>query len=126
MKSRNIHTRDFCIRAIWIVTLAYSFFVYSFPAGAAGPSFLADRHKSAGIDCEACHKENPPAKLVPMPVCLGCHGGDYTKLAEQTNKVAPNPHDSHLGKAPCELCHHAHKPSEYYCVNCHILDSKVP
>ena len=112
--------------AIGVVFFVGHFFVYPSFARAAGPSSLADRHKKGGIECEACHKEKPPAKLVPMPVCLGCHGGEYEKLAEQTQKVAPNPHDSHLGKAPCELCHHAHKPSEYYCANCHMLDSKVP
>ena len=126
MKSVNGHMRGCSIWAIGVVILACLFSVYSFYAWAAEPSFLADRHKSGGIVCEACHPENPPAKLVPMPVCLGCHGGDYEKLAEQTKKVAPSPHDSHLGKAPCEFCHHAHKPSEYYCANCHMLDSKVP
>jgi len=126
MKSWIVYINGFSILGIWVVMFVGFFYVYSFLAYAAEPSLLADRHKSAGIDCEACHKENPPAKLVPMQVCLGCHGGDYAKLAEQTKKVAPNPHDSHLGEAPCELCHHAHKPSEYYCANCHILDSKVP
>jgi hypothetical protein len=111
---------------IWILTFAYLFGGYSILAMAAESSFLADKHKNAGVDCESCHKENPPSKSVPMQICLDCHGGDYGKLAEQTRKVAPNPHDSHLGKAPCEFCHHAHKLSEYYCANCHILDSKVP
>ncbi len=98
----------------------------SFVISAAAPLLLADKHKKAGLDCESCHKENPPGKSVPAEICLGCHGGDYAKLAEQTKKVAPNPHDSHLGNAKCELCHHGHKPSEYYCATCHILDSKVP
>jgi hypothetical protein len=126
MKSGIVYIIECSILIIWVVTLTCFFYVYSSFAGAAEPSFLADRHKNAGIDCEACHKENHPAKLVPMQVCLGCHGGDYAKLAEQTEKVAPNPHDSHLGEAQCEFCHHAHRPSEYYCANCHMLDSKVP
>jgi len=114
------------ISFIWILTFAYLLGGYSILAMAAESSFLAGKHKNAGVDCESCHKENPPSKPVPMPICLECHGGDYEKLAEQTTKVAPNPHDSHLGKAQCEFCHHAHKPSEYYCAKCHILDSKVP
>ncbi len=126
MKSRIVHVKDFSIWVIWVAMFACFFYDYSFFASAAQPSFLADRHKNTGIDCEPCHKENPPGKLVPMQVCFGCHGGDYAKLAEQTKKVAPNPHDSHLGNAPCEFCHHAHRPSEYYCANCHMLDSKVP
>ena len=126
MKSKVVHIRGFSILAIGAVILAWFLFIYSFFAWAAEPSFLADRHKNAGIDCEACHKENPPSKLVPMQVCLGCHGGDYAKLAEQTKTIALNPHDSHLGEAPCKFCHHAHEPSVYYCASCHILDSKVP
>jgi len=126
MKSTIFHIKYFSTLVIWVVTSACFSQAYSSLASAAEPSFLADRHKKGGIDCEACHQENPPGKLVPMKVCLGCHGGDYAKLAEQTKKVGPNPHDSHLGDAACEFCHHAHRPSEYYCANCHMLDSKVP
>ena len=118
-----------------IITISFSFlltlmFACLFGAHsillAAESSNLGDKHKNAGVGCESCHKENPPSKLVPMQICLECHGGDYGKLAEQATKVTPNPHDSHLGKAQCEFCHHAHKSSEYYCAKCHILDSKVP
>jgi fumarate reductase flavoprotein subunit len=114
------------ISFIWVLTFVCLFGVHSNLALAAESSNLGDKHKNAGVDCKSCHKEAPPSYLVPMQICLECHGGDYEKLAEQTTKVAPNPHDSHLGKAPCEFCHHAHKPSEYYCAKCHILDSKVP
>jgi len=126
MKSGIFNITDFSTLVIWIVMFACLIHVYSSFVCAIESAFLADKHKNAGIDCESCHKESPPSKPVPMQVCLGCHGGDYAKLAEQTKKVAPNPHDSHLGNAPCEFCHHAHKPSEYYCATCHILDSKVP
>ena len=117
---------NFSTLFICIVMFACPFILYPSLTRAAGPSFLADKHKNAGIECGTCHKENPPGKSVPMQICLECHGGDYAKLAEQTKKVAPNPHDSHLGNAECEFCHHAHRPSEYYCSKCHILDSKVP
>lgn len=126
MKNRIFHIKYFSILVIWVVASASFFYADSFLGSAAEPSFLADRHKNGSIDCEACHQEKPPSKLVPMQVCLGCHGGDYAKLAEQTKKVTPNPHDSHLGDEACEFCHHAHRASEYYCANCHVLDSKVP
>jgi hypothetical protein len=91
----------------------------------AAPSSLADKHKAASISCEGCHIENPPKGLVPTGVCTKCHG-DQTKLAARTQKVIPNPHASHLENVKCELCHHAHKPSENYCSNCHEFSYKVP
>jgi len=86
---------------------------------------LGDQHKEVGIQCEGCHKENPPKNKVPVAVCLGCHG-DYKALAEKTQKVDPNPHMSHEGKLPCETCHHSHKPSEDHCASCHNFGFKVP
>jgi len=86
---------------------------------------LEDRHGKAGITCEGCHKENLPSKKVPTAVCLGCHG-PYSKLAQETNKVEPNPHDSHEGEIDCDRCHHNHKPSENYCVGCHNFAFTVP
>jgi hypothetical protein len=106
------------------IPLFNSFYV-TFSFLEASPSFLADKHKSAGISCGGCHKENPPKGLVPTKVCTKCHG-DQAKLAERTQKVVPNPHQSHLENVKCELCHHAHKPSENYCGNCHEFGYKVP
>ena len=88
-------------------------------------AFLADKHKSAGIGCEGCHKEAPPKKNVPTSVCLQCHG-DNSKLAEKTEKLSPNPHDSHLGEIDCDKCHHSHKQSGDYCGSCHSFKFKVP
>jgi len=98
---------------------------HSFSATSAQPAFLADKHKLRGVGCEGCHKESPPKERVPTSVCNKCHG-DQVKLANRTQKVIPNPHDSHLGNVECELCHHAHKPSEDYCGNCHEFGYKVP
>jgi fumarate reductase flavoprotein subunit len=126
MRKAIFDIANFSILVIWIVLFASFFYVYSFLACAAEPSFLADKHKNAGLNCESCHKENPPSQLVPMSVCLGCHGGDYAKLAEQTKKMAQNPHASHLGNANCEYCHHAHRPSENYCAKCHSFGFKLP
>jgi len=91
----------------------------------AGPTFLSDKHKVAGIGCGDCHNGNPPKELAPTEVCTKCHG-DQAKLANRTQKVIPNPHESHLGEVKCELCHHAHKPSENYCSTCHEFNFKVP
>jgi hypothetical protein len=87
--------------------------------------FLADKHKNRGTECSGCHKENPPKQDVPMAVCLGCHG-DYGKVAAKTDKLDPNPHDSHLGEVDCGKCHHAHKASVNACIPCHEFDMKVP
>jgi fumarate reductase flavoprotein subunit len=93
--------------------------------GAAGNSFLADKHKDKGTDCSGCHKESPPKQDVSMAVCLGCHG-DYRKVAARTSKIDPNPHDSHLGEIECGKCHHAHKASVMVCAPCHQFDMNVP
>jgi hypothetical protein len=106
------------------ISLFYSFYTPYFLVKAA-QSLLADKHKAAGISCEGCHKENPPKGLVPTGVCTKCHG-DQAKLANRTQKVIPNPHESHLENVKCELCHHAHKSSENYCSTCHEFDYKVP
>jgi hypothetical protein len=100
-------------------------FYSSFSFLEAAPSFLADKHKAAGISCEGCHKENPPKERVLAAVCTKCHG-DQAKVAEQTQKVIPNPHESHLGNVKCEFCHHAHKRSEDYCGTCHDFSYQVP
>ncbi len=95
------------------------------PIWAAESVFLADKHKTRGMDCSGCHKENPPKQDVLMAVCLGCHG-DYQKVAAKTNRLDPNPHDSHLGEIECRKCHHAHKASVNTCNECHQMDMKVP
>jgi hypothetical protein len=85
---------------------------------AAEPVLLVDKHKAAGIACNGCHKEAPPAKAVAGSVCVTCHGA-YAALAEKTGKANPNPHDSHMGELGCEQCHRVHKPSVSACARCH-------
>ena len=114
----------FSILTIWTNMLTF-FYTHSPLTLAAQLSYLADKHRVAGIACEGCHKENPPKEQVPTAVCIKCHG-DQAKLTNRTQKVIPNPHDSHLGDVKCGLCHHAHKPSENYCGNCHEFGYKVP
>ncbi len=86
---------------------------------------LADRHKAAGIECNSCHKETPPKEAVKTEVCTGCHG-DYDALAKRSEKVEPNPHESHEGKIECGMCHHSHRVSDNYCSRCHAFGFKVP
>jgi len=87
---------------------------------------LLAKHASAGIGCPQCHQEKPPAKPVQTSTCLGCHG-PYTALADKTDKLEANPHQSHNGELDCAKCHHVHKASENYCIQCHTqYDFKVP
>lgn len=88
----------------------------------ATDSLLGDKHQAKGLQCDACHKEDPPKKSVSNEICLTCHG-DQGKLADKTNKVVPNPHASpHLDPGTplaCDECHHIHKPSKTSCLQCH-------
>jgi fumarate reductase flavoprotein subunit len=104
---------------------AFSVLSPSGPIWAAQGLFLGDRHKNVGVDCAGCHKEDPPKEKVPMAVCLGCHGG-YPEVAAKTNKIDPNPHNSHLGEIECGQCHRAHKASVLVCAGCHDMEMKVP
>ena len=115
---------NFSFLVIWVVTLTFLHYRFTLVA-ATQQSFLADKHNSARIPCEGCHKESSPREQVPTSICNECHG-DFAKIAERTKKVIPNPHESHLGNLKCELCHHAHKPSEDYCSKCHEFNYKVP
>jgi Zn finger protein HypA/HybF involved in hydrogenase expression len=93
----------------------------SYSAGPAGDSLLADRHQGAGINCQGCHQESPPAKLVQTATCMKCHG-DMAKLISKASKLSPNPHASPHeppAETKCETCHHVHKKSENSCSTCH-------
>jgi Cytochrome c3 len=90
-------------------------------AGPAGDSLLAEKHKKSNVNCQSCHEESPPAKLVPTAACMKCHG-DMEKLISKTSKLAPNPHVSPHeppAETKCENCHRVHKKSENYCIKCH-------
>ncbi|KIX14310.1 cytochrome c3 family protein [Dethiosulfatarculus sandiegensis] len=86
---------------------------------------LEEKHKSADVSCADCHKEDPPAQKTPSSSCIACHG-DYSKLAELTQEIDPNPHAHHEGKLECLSCHHVHKTSEDYCLKCHSWGYQVP
>jgi len=110
-----------------LAVLVLCFLVVGLPMiiAAQDKVLLADKHKTKGLKCDACHKEAPPKDAVPSAKCLACHG-DAEKLAMKTGASRPNPHDTHLGELACEQCHHAHKPSVDACAKCHHFGLKVP
>jgi Zn finger protein HypA/HybF involved in hydrogenase expression len=114
-----------CI-GVSLLNLTIGLISQALPAWAADRPLLVEKHQSASLGCDACHKENPPKTPAPTPICTACHG-NYEKLAQLTQKVMPhNPHESHEGEMDCAECHHVHKPSVDYCWKCHQFDFKVP
>jgi len=77
--------------------------------------YLDGKHMSKGLQCQACHPTMPPKGLPAMSVCLNCHNGSMTALAEKTNRVEPNPHVSHVEVESCADCHTGHGPFVYGC-----------
>lgn len=81
---------------------------------------LADFHVQQGAKCEVCHQEQAPkpnSRVNPQN-CLACHKS-FEAVAERTNKLEPNPHNSHLGEVPCSDCHQGHKEYKNMCNDCH-------
>lgn len=83
--------------------------------------FMDGKHVAKGLQCAACHTTMPPKGAPETKVCLSCHKGSYTAMAEVTAKVNPNPHTSHEGEIPCTACHKSHEPFVYGCgkAGCH-------
>ena len=97
-------------------------------AAKAGEGVLGRLHAASGVKCAACHENVKKPLAVSMEKCLTCHG-DTKTLAEKTANVKPlNPHESrHYGtEADCNICHHQHRKSENFCLDCHNrFDFKV-
>ena len=85
------------------------------------PSLLADTHKAAGVECNDCHREKPPANDVPDSVCLGCHE-NYKEVAASYI----DPHNAHIEYSSCSDCHHSHRASENQCLSCHSFNIRTP
>jgi hypothetical protein len=75
---------------------------------------LAGKHDSAGISCNDCHVEDPPAGSVGTDTCMECHD-DYKELAASYL----DPHNAHVTYSNCSDCHHVHRESEKICQGCH-------
>ena len=86
-------------------------------------------HAKAMVDCAGCHGKQAPLanSTVENSRCLACHGPEEKLAAKSKSEEFPNrnPHDSHLGKGSCMVCHHAHAESQSYCRECH-QDFEMP
>ncbi len=81
-------------------------------------------HAKHHVSCFDCHRKGLPRKgdSVENDTCISCHDS-YVDLAQKTKPARfpdRNPHESHLGEIECVVCHRAHKPSEIYCLGCHL------
>ena len=91
----------------------------------ASSEYLDCLHAEARVSCSSCHLKFSVEEEVSIEVCLKCHGS-YADLAIVTKGAEPNPHESHLGKINCTLCHKIHEPSTDFCEQCHSFEFKVP
>ncbi|MCE1229976.1 MAG: flavocytochrome c, partial [Firmicutes bacterium] len=102
--------------------------------GSAEPAkHLADLHKGKGVSCADCHGQKKGAKVrvddsetVPNQACVNCHGDLKAVSDNDKHKGHIDPHQSHLGKVNCTLCHGGHQASHSYCKSCHGFDQKMP
>ncbi len=84
-------------------------------------AFTADRHKSRGLSCDACHGEAQPKSAAPAKSCLNCHQS-LEAVAEKTMDRRYNPHKNHLTASydvECTQCHNGHKADTPACWQCH-------
>jgi cytochrome c nitrite reductase small subunit len=103
------------------------------------PPLLAYAHAEENVTCLECHEptiqqqmeegikfvtndyENPlEEREFDQEWCLRCHEhGSYEELAQRTEELELNPHDSHYGEMECSICHRVHEASEEVCAYCH-------
>jgi formate-dependent nitrite reductase cytochrome c552 subunit len=103
------------------------------------PPLLAYAHAEENVTCLDCHEptiqqqveegikfvtndyENPlEEREFDQEWCLRCHEhGSYEELAQRTEELELNPHESHYGEMECSICHKVHGASEDYCAQCH-------
>ena len=81
----------------------------------ATSQFMDGKHQAKNVPCDACHAAMPPKGAPEMAVCLKCHLGSMTALAEKTEKITPNPHKFHEDVSSCAECHTGHGPFVYGC-----------
>lgn len=87
---------------------------------AAAAQTLVKVHTQNGVKCADCHGKAKKPAPVEMDRCVTCH--DTKELAAKTANVQPqNPHENrHYGtELDCNKCHHQHKKSENFCLQCH-------
>ncbi len=102
---------------------------------------LDNVHSQANVQCKECHDYPIPAEITSgiryltgnytvgtdgelLPVaydddmCLQCHIS-YEHVANSTDFLYRNPHDSHNGQLECKTCHVSHGDQIDYCGTCH-------
>jgi nitrate/TMAO reductase-like tetraheme cytochrome c subunit len=102
---------------------------------------LDNIHAQANVACKECHDYPLSAEIssgikyvlgdysvdadgelqavqYSNDICLKCHI-NYSHLAESTDFLAKNPHDSHNGQIACKTCHVSHGEQIDYCSDCH-------
>ncbi|WP_394494546.1 cytochrome c3 family protein [Shewanella sp. ENK2] len=92
---------------------------------------LASFHTEMG-DCQTCHvtgkmkdikKSMTDSQTHENAQCQDCHGS-YADLVN--DKLAFDPHASHLGDINCTSCHTGHAKPELTCNNCHNFEMEMP
>lgn len=102
---------------------------------------LDNLHLQANVGCKECHDYPLPVEirggvnyilgnymvdengeLLPVvyddDICLQCHISKEF-VAQATDFLAKNPHDSHNGMMSCRTCHVSHGDQIDYCSRCH-------
>ena len=105
-----------------------------------GPN-LDNLHEQAGVACKDCHDYPLPAEITSGvkfligdytvdasgslvqrkyddEMCTKCHISAQ-HVAEETDFLYRNPHDSHNGSLACSTCHISHGQQIDFCSSCH-------
>lgn len=84
-------------------------------------------HMLSGVSCRACHGDTQPFTAVEMGTCVSCHDIDALVKSTDKGENGVNPHTSHYGpELDCNLCHHQHAASEFFCAQCHDFPNVTP
>lgn len=98
-------------------------------------------HEQAGVECKDCHDYPVSAEIrsgvnflignyevntqgtlnkrtYTDEMCLDCHISQEF-VAQTTDHLFRNPHNSHWGFMPCSSCHISHGEQIDYCASCH-------
>ncbi len=78
---------------------------------------------SASVNAQLA-KQNPMHENLPdqptMDQCFACHQS-YEAVAQRTENMQPNPHNSHRGDVQCTNCHSVRGQPHFECNDCHEI-----